>query len=66
MEPVLDKLKEVVKIIKVDAEHSADTANHYKIRAVPTIIFFKDGKEESRLEGLQKEDIILGRLAELK
>ena len=41
-----------VNIFKLNVNESIDTARHYQIRGVPTIIFFRDGKEIDRVVGL--------------
>lgn len=48
MSPVLDELKKVygekIRIIKIDVDKNPAIADQFKIRGVPTIILFKEGK----------------------
>ena len=48
MHPVLDQLKnemsETVRILKIDVDKNPDLAEKFKVRGVPTLILFKDGK----------------------
>lgn len=41
-----------VKIGKVDVDASAEVPTRYGIRAVPTLILFKDGREVEKITGL--------------
>lgn len=43
-------------VYKLDVDDAADTANKFGIRGVPTLIFFKDGKEAERIVGLTTKD----------
>lgn len=58
MAPVLNQL-EGVNIIKVDIDESRNLANGEGIRAVPTIIQYKNGVEVNRLVGGKSKDEIL-------
>jgi thioredoxin 1 len=48
MSPVLDELKKVygekIRIIKIDVDKNPAIADQFKIRGVPTLILFKEGK----------------------
>lgn len=54
LKPFLEK-KQVefpeVKFFKVDTEECDRLTNIYQIRALPTVIVFKNGKEEERVVG---------------
>ena len=52
MSPLLaeaEEQRENVKLVKLNINFDADTAVKYGVSAVPTLIFFKDGNEVSRL-----------------
>jgi len=49
---------EKVTIAKVDVDESQQVALRFGIMAVPTVIFFKGGKEVHRFSGLQSKDKI--------
>lgn len=59
MSPVLgdieDDYEEQLKVVKVNVNFDADLAADYSVMASPTILFFKDGAEVTRLRGLQKK-----------
>lgn len=62
MAPVVDQLEKEVgakaKVLRVDADKSKETANHYKVRGVPVFIVFKNGKEVWRHTGIiSKEEL---------
>lgn len=57
MSPLLaeaEEQRENVKQVKLNINFDADTAVKYGVSAVPTLIFFKDGNEVSRLTGAVK------------
>lgn len=41
-----------VEVFKVSVENNSPVFDQYDIEMVPILLFFKDGKETSRLEGL--------------
>ena len=45
------KNHKTVKFAKVNVDDNPDIAQSYNIRGIPTMIFFKDGKEVSRSVG---------------
>lgn len=53
--PVLEEISKTysdeVEIFKVDIDENQEVAMRYSIMSVPTIIFFKDGKEIERHVG---------------
>ena len=59
--PVLEEVSEETdaKIYKVDIDKSEDLSRKFRIMVVPTMIIFKDGKEQEKFSGyMQKEDIL--------
>lgn len=60
--PILDELAEEmndsVLISKVDVDNNTEIAGKYNVRAIPTMIIFKGGKEVEQIVGLaNKADI---------
>ena len=48
-----------VKFIKIDVDQNTELAIKYNVMSIPTLIVFKNGKEEKRLVGLRnKEELI--------
>lgn len=63
MAPVIEELaKELggkVKVGKINVDENPDIAVEYNVMSIPTLIIFKNGKEEKRLVGLRnKEELI--------
>ena len=51
LSPIIENLKNVT-IFKVNTDENKVVSKGLKISALPTIVFFKDGKEENRSVGL--------------
>ena len=51
-----------VKVVGLDAHNNFDTASAYGIMGIPTLLFFKDGKEVGRLIGAVPKDKIVAEL----
>jgi len=63
MAPVVEELAEEyqgkITVGKIDLDEHPDVATRFNIMSIPTLIFFKSGKEVSRIVGVAtKEEII--------
>ncbi len=62
--PVLDDLasefKERIKVVKVNVDESPNSPQTYKVRGIPTLVFFKNGQQVDQLVGNQPRDAIRG------
>lgn len=58
LEPVLEKLAQDyanrVVVAKINIDEHSEAAVDYTVDDIPTLVFFKDGEETSRLFGAQK------------
>ena len=57
--PIIEKLGNSmndVKFIKVDVDKHEELARRYGVMSIPTIIFFKDGKEVTKRIGFIPEE----------
>ena len=54
------------KIAKVNVDENSTLSGQYNVMSIPTFIFFKDGKEATRLMGVQSKDKLLKTLEGLK
>ena len=63
MAPVLNDLSEDLDankaIGKLDVQEFQSVAATYKVRGIPTMILFKDGKEVNRFVGVKSKDFLL-------
>jgi thioredoxin 1 len=66
--PVLEEIAadkgEQLKIAKLDVDANPVSAGRFGVRAIPTMIVFKDGKEAQRLVGYMPKDRLLQQLAQ--
>lgn len=53
------------KIVKLDVDASMDSAQTYGVMSIPTLIFFKDGKEVDRSVGAMSKDAMAEKLNSL-
>jgi thiol-disulfide isomerase/thioredoxin len=51
-----------VKVLGLDAHNNLDTASKFDVMGLPTLLFFKDGKEVGRLIGAVPRDRIVGEI----
>ncbi|MCK5584317.1 MAG: thioredoxin [Elusimicrobiales bacterium] len=54
-----------VKVCKLDTDENPDSAAQYKISAIPSVLFFKDGAQVNELVGMQSKEEIKKILDEL-
>lgn len=65
MSPLLAEIEEEntnVKLVKLNINFDGETAEKYNVTAVPTLVFFKNGEEKTRLVGAVKKAEILENL----
>ena len=59
MSPILGDLEDDyegrLKVVKVNVNFDGALGETYGVMASPTVLFFKDGEEQSRLRGLQNK-----------
>lgn len=62
MSVILSELEEEyedrLKLVKVNVSYSTQLAESYHVMAAPTLLFFKDGKEQQRSIGLTKKNVL--------
>ncbi len=64
--PVLEKLEDKVKIVKVNVDEHRDLAAKYSIMSIPNIIFFKNGEIMKSMVGFHNETELLDVINDLK
>lgn len=53
-----------VKFINIDVEDSNEVAQEYKIRNVPTVIYFKNGEAKAKTVGVMSKDLIKDKISD--
>ncbi|BDQ04536.1 MAG: thioredoxin [Candidatus Dojkabacteria bacterium] len=59
LSPILEELSQKVDGVtfaKLNVDDSSDIAMEYGVMSIPTVIIFKDGKEQKRIIGLYPRD----------
>jgi len=56
IEEVAEEYQDKAKVVKLNVDDSPNTAGNYGIRAIPTVLLFKDGELEETLVGLTPKD----------
>ena len=62
LEELAQELGDQVQICKVNIDNNSAIANEYSIRAIPTILIFKDGAVAETLVGLTSKDDLKAKL----
>ncbi|ABR56174.1 Thioredoxin domain [Methanococcus aeolicus Nankai-3] len=58
LEPTIKDLEnEGIEVIKIDTDKNQNLANQYGVRALPTIVYIKDGKIVDKTIGYKPEEI---------
>ncbi len=58
VEAVAEKYQGQAKVFKLDVDNNPMTAQRYGIKGIPTLIVFKDGKEQERIVGATSQTTI--------
>jgi thioredoxin 1 len=69
MSPLLAEIEEqfadTLKVVKININFDGELAEKYEVQAAPTLIFFKNGEEVSRLRGAVKKAEIIDEITKL-
>ena len=57
--PIIESLSGQINYEKVNVDENQDLAIQYGVRNVPTLLLLENGKEVSRLVGVQSKEAIL-------
>lgn len=58
LETVAEKYAASARIVKVDVDENSATTQRYGIKGMPTLVLFKDGREQERVVGLVSKEVI--------
>ena len=66
MAPILDEVAgkngDAVNVFKMNTDNNRNTPGKYNVMGIPSLIFFKDGKEVHRIVGVKPADTIQSEL----
>ncbi|MEM0897992.1 MAG: thioredoxin [Verrucomicrobiota bacterium] len=68
LDPVLREIAEEkpeITVAKVNVDQQPELAAEYGVRALPTLLFVKDGEVTDRITGVAAKSAIVGKLDEL-
>ena len=69
MEPVIERVTETMRdkatVLSIDVEESPDISTEYRVRNIPTILYFKDGELKDKSVGSISEDDLINRINNL-
>ncbi len=67
--PLLDEIArekaDSVKVAKVNVDHNQSLSFKYNIRAIPSLLFFKNGQLRDQITGMTSKKDLLGRIEAL-
>ena len=64
VESVAEKIGDRATVAKVNVDEAQRAANEFGIRAIPTVILFKDGKPVQQFVGVTQEGALLAAIEE--
>ena len=59
LEPILEEIKDEISVIKVNTDKMPKTTFKYRIMSIPTLLFFKDGKQVNEIIGFHTKEEIM-------
>ena len=66
IEPLLDEIArekvDAVKVAKVNVDENQNLSSKYNIRAIPALLFFKNGQLRDQVTGMTSKKDLLGRI----
>lgn len=65
LEQVAGEVENKAVVAKMNVDENKKTPTEYSIHAIPTMIFFKDGKEVSRLVGAESKNAIKAKIDQM-
>ena len=60
--PVLEKLSQQVKVVKVDVDENPQLAMAFQVESIPTVISFRDGRAVKKSVGVVPKESLLALL----
>ena len=66
VEEIASEMKDKAKFAKVNVDENLDLAQRFGVMSIPTLIFFRDGKQIDRTVGVISKEEIEKRIRNLK
>src|SRR3989344_8282599 len=66
VEEVASEMKDKAKFAKVNVDENLELAQRFQVMSIPTLIFFRDGKQADRTVGVISKEEIEKRIKNLK
>jgi thioredoxin 1 len=58
VEQMAEKFSGKLKVVKLNTDENQETGQKYQITGIPSLLFFKEGKEVERLVGYRPPDMM--------
>lgn len=58
IEALAEKYRNAARVVKINVDENPGVTNRYGIRGMPTLILFKNGREEERVLGAVSRDAL--------
>ena len=63
VDEVATEMEGKAKVVKLNVDEAQDISVEYGVRSIPTLIFFKNGKETDRIVGITDKSKIIAALS---
>ena len=64
LDEMADKYEDKLAVVKLNVDENPNTAMTYEVMSIPTMILFKDGKEQKRFVGARSKGQLEAELAD--
>ena len=62
LEEIAQQMDGEIKFVKLNTDENQQTASHYGIMAIPSLLVFKDGSEKDRVVGFKPKEQLIKQL----
>jgi thioredoxin 1 len=66
VEAVAEEFSDKIDVGKLNVDENKELAQTYGVRGIPTLLFFKEGKEIKRIVGAQNKTLLTQTVSELE
>ena len=65
LEQIQNEFKDLIKVVKIDADKNVNTAKEYGVFSLPSVLIFKDGEVKEVMAGLMPKSAIISNIKKL-